>query len=163
MDEDLPVLPASGVTEVVRYVVSQLAPEELEVVDAVAEAWLAGDSGNGRSKRAPGAAVGFGVEAVLLCELLFPIVSGAIGDVLGTIALEPGRLKRKGRTPRSAPAEPGAANGSGAAEDGLAVPLTTKQAEDLRAACQRHARALGLPPAKAALLADAVLGSVTGR
>jgi hypothetical protein len=44
---------------------------------------------------------------------------------------------------------------------GLPVQLTTEQAENLRAACQRHARALGLSSAKAALLADAILGALT--
>ena len=37
-------------------------------------------------------------------------------------------------------------------------PLTGEQARQLRDACQRHAVALGLPPASAEILADAVLG-----
>lgn len=154
------ILSTAAMTDVVRDVVRQLAPEELEVVDAVAEAWLADERGAGRSKGAPGAGVGFGVEAVLLAQLLFPILSGAIGDVLGTIALEPSRLKRK-RARESASTGPGTANAGGDAKAGPAAQLTGQQAEDLHAACERHARAAGLPPAKAALLADAILGSMT--
>lgn len=163
MDNDAQSISATEVTEVVRHVVSQLAPEELEVVDAVADAWLSDARGNGRSKGAPGAAVGFGVEEILLSELLFPIVSAAIGDVLGTIALEPGRLKRKRRMPGSVPAKPDPANAGTVAGAGPAAQLTKEQAENLHAAAQRHARALGLSSARAALLADAVLGSLTGR
>lgn len=104
MDNDSPILSSADVTDVVRHVVSQFAPEELDVVDAVADAWLSDELGNGRSKGAPGVMVGFGVEEVLLGHLLFPIVAGAIGDVLGTIALEPRRLRRKRQ---GAPRPPG--------------------------------------------------------
>ena len=156
MDHDSPTLRSADVTDVVRHVVSQFAPEELEVVDAVADAWLSDELGNARSKGAPGVTVGFGVEVVLLSQLLFAIVSGAIGDVLGTIALDPGRLRRKRRATGPDPVKAGSM-----AETGLPVQVTREQAEDLRAACQRHARALGLSSAKAALLADAILGALT--
>ena len=161
MDNDSPTLSSADVTDVVRHVVSQFAPEELEVIDAVADAWLSDELGNGRSKRAPGATVGFGVEAVLLSQLLFPIVSGAIGNVLGTIALEPGRLRPKRSVAGAAPAGPDPVNAGSVTETALPVKLTAEQAENLHAACQCHARALGLPSAKAALLADAILGALT--
>lgn len=161
MADDPVFLSVAVVTDVVRQVVGELAPEELEVVDGVAEAWQTDEFSTGPSKRSPGAAVGFGVDEVLLSQLLFPIVSGAIGDVLGTIALEPARLKRKKALKAGAGAEPA---GGSAADPVLAVPpLTKEQADDLHSACLRHARALRLPPAKAALMADAVVGSMTRR
>jgi hypothetical protein len=159
--EESSTVSVADLTDVVRHVVRVLAPEELEAVDAVADAWLSDQRGNRRSRGAPGGTVGFGVEAVLLSQLLFPIVAGAIGDVLGTIALEPGRLKRKKSKPAAAPntADPGEA--SEAAGAGPAVRLTKEQAENLRAACERHALALGLSSARADLLADSVLGSLS--
>jgi hypothetical protein len=157
MADDPVFLSAAVVTDVVRRVVAELAPEELEVVDGVAQAWQTDELSTSPAKGSPGAAVGFGVDEVLLSQLLFPIVSGAIGDVLGTIALEPARLKRK----KALKAEAGAAPAGGPL---LAMPpLTKQQADDLHAACLRHARALRLPPAKAALMADAVVGSMTRR
>jgi len=163
MDDDPLILSAADVTDVVRRVVSQQAPEELEVVDAVADAWRRGELSNRRPRGAPGAAVGFGVEDVLLAQLLFPIVSAAVGQVLGTIALEPGRLGRKRRTAGPGPAGPDSVKAAGVAEAGLPVRLTAEQAENLRGACERHARTLGLSSAKARVLADAVLGALTGR
>lgn len=154
MDTNPPILYAADVTEVVRHVVAQLAPDELEVVDAVADAWLADGLGNRRSKRAPGATVGFGVENILLTQLLFPIVSAAIGEVLGTIALE----RRKAKTKTKAVQRDSAI--AGVVEGGLPIQLTAEQIEDLRASCQRHAQALGLSLTKARLLADATLGAL---
>jgi hypothetical protein len=160
MDEDTSTLSATDVTEVVRYVVRQLAPEELEVVDAVADAWLADELGNRRSRGTPGTVVGFGVEHVLLSQLLFPIVSAAIGDVLGTIALKASRLSRKRRKTSAEPVGSDSAKAGSMAKGGLPVRLTREQAEDLHAAFQRNAQALGLSSAKAALLADATLGAL---
>lgn len=162
MDENPPILSAADVTEVVRHVVSRLAPDELEAVDTVADAWRKDGLANQRSKGAPGAAVGFGVESVLLTALLFPIVSAAIGEVLGTIALEPSRLSRKRRKAKIEPAQRDSAI-VGVGDGGLPLQLTAEQIEDLRASCQRHAQALGLSQAKARLLADATLGVLARR
>jgi hypothetical protein len=161
MDDHSPTLSSADVKDVVRHVVSRFEPEELEVMDAVADAWLSEELGNGRPKGTPGTTVGFGVETVLLSQLLFPIVSGAIGDVLGTIALEPGKLKRKRRAAGAVPAGPDSAKAGSAAQSGLPVQLTSEQAKHLRAACLRHGRALGLSSDKAALFADAILGALT--
>jgi hypothetical protein len=163
MDNDSPTLSSADLKEVVRRIVSQSAPEELEVVDAVADAWLSEEPGNGRSRGTPGAAVGFGVETVLLSQLLLPIVSGALADVLGTVALERGRLKRKRRDAKAAATGPDSAKAGSTAESGLPLQLATEQAESLRTACQRHARALGMSPQRAELLADAFLGALTRR
>jgi hypothetical protein len=152
-------LSAAEVIDVVRQVVRQLAPDELDVVDPVADAWVLGELSHSGRKRGPGGAVGSGVEAVLLTQLLFPIVAGAVGDVLGTVALDPGRLKRR--------SSPSAADGEEAAEPAAAKPappvaLTERQLASVHDACQRHARTLGLSAARAALLADAVVGSLSG-
>jgi len=123
------------VIEVARAVTRQVAPEELLVFDGVAAAWSSGPER--RPGRMGGRKVGAGVEAVLLCQLLFPIITGAIGQVLGILAMEqiqpkPGRHARR---------------------------LTSKQARDLHDKCQELARAK-LPPAEAAQLADAILDTL---
>jgi len=136
-------------------VIRQLAPGELVVFDAVADSWAQGDWPR-RRKRRPGSAVGFGVEGILLSELVFPVITGALVQVLGTVLTE--QLSRR-RRKRAAPAAETAA-AAGPRTDGGRVMLTGPQARKFHDACLSHARTLGLPPAKAALLADACLGAV---
>ena len=140
-----------------REVVRQLAPEELVVFDATAEAWLAGDlPGRGR-QREPGAAVGFGVEAVLLSELVFPIIAGALSQVLGTsITPVTERLRFMRHKNRQVAAGPAAES-----PGGQPAGLTAGQLRDVHDACQRDAAAMGLAPARATFLADAVVGALS--
>jgi hypothetical protein len=155
------------VAEVARVVISRLAPQELAVFDAMAARWLAGDMPRRRPGRMPGAAVGFGIDAVLLSELVFPIVTAAVGEVFGTVVVE--RIRPRRRSARS-PAEPqatppeasaGTAGARTAGErPGDVVKLTGQQMHDLHDACRRHAMTLGLPPEMAVLLADAVVGAL---
>jgi hypothetical protein len=177
MRNEQPSPPAAGpVTDIVRDVVRELAPEELAVFEPVAERWRRGGR---RPERSPGAAVGFGVEDVLLAQLAFPVVTAAVGEVLGDLSLDRLRARRRGRRPDAGPesvaagpaaqsshpqAAPPELAGPEAARAGghaAADALTPQQRLDLREACLRHAVTLGMSPARAALLADAVLGSLT--
>jgi hypothetical protein len=162
-------LPVSSarVAEVAREVIGRLAPQELAVFDAMADRWLSGDLPRRGSGRMPGAAVGFGVGAVLLSELVFPIVTGAIGEVLGAVAVERIRPRRRSARPRAEPqvTPPDASAGTTGARTagerpGADVRLTAQQMHDLHDACRRHAMTLGLPPGMAVLLADAVVGAL---
>jgi hypothetical protein len=76
--------------------------------------------------------------------LLFPIITGAIGQVLGTMAVEQIQPRHKGRH---------------SADARRSERLTSKQAQDLHDKCQALALAK-LPPAEAAQLADAILGTL---
>ena len=85
-DAAVPISPAQ-IIEIAREVTRQPAPDELPVFDDVADAWSSTrNERDERARRDPKAGLGF--EAVLLCELLFPIITGAIGQVLGTEAME---------------------------------------------------------------------------
>jgi len=170
------------VAEVAREVIRQLAPEELAVFDAMADRWLSGEAPRRRPGRRPGAAVGFGIDAVLLSELVFPILTVAVGEVLGTAAVELIRLRRRPSRSRAEPqvTPPEASTGTtstgttstgtnstgttGAGtvgeRPGEVVKLTGQQTHDLHDACRRHAMTLGLPPDTALLLADAVVGAL---
>ena len=130
------------VIEVARAVTRQLAPEELLVFDDVAAVWSSGSER--RPRRVRGPKVGIGFESVLLSQLLFPIIAGAIGQVLGTLAMEQIQPRHRGR------------HSAGARRDER---LTSKQARDLHDKCQELARAK-LPPAEAAQLADAILDTL---
>jgi hypothetical protein len=159
------------------------------VFDAVAAAWLSGDLPGRRRRREPGAAVGFGIDSVLLSELVFPIITGAFGQVLATSITSRTKAMRIGRRPgrQSAP-DAVAAAGEGAAvatgetvvaietsvrttgvtvgdRDGERVAhrvaFTAGQLRTIHDICLQDAATLGLPPAKARLLADAVVGALS--
>jgi hypothetical protein len=151
---------ATQVIEAAREVVRQLEPEELVVFDATAEAWLAGDLQRRGRQREPGAAVGFGIEAVLLSELVFPIIAGAMSQVLGT-AVTPVAERLRFRRHKDRQAAAGSAAESPGGNGDQAAVLTAGQLRDVHDACQRDAAAMGLTPARAALLADAVVGTLS--
>jgi hypothetical protein len=156
-----PVSPAQ-IIDAAREAIRQLEPEELVVFDATAEAWLAGDLQGCARQREPGAAVGFGIEAVLLSELVFPIITGALGQVLGTsIAPVTERFRFGRHKPRQTAADLAGENPDG--HGGQTAALTAGQLRDVHDACQQDAAAIGLAPARATLLADAVVGTLSGR
>jgi hypothetical protein len=157
----------ADITMLARNVIGQVAPEELGVFDTAAQEWSSGNDRR-RKGKSPGASVGFGLEAVLLSQLIFPIITGALGDVLGTGITD--RAKPRGRAARraaktsasagAADATAGQAEADGNGAGGLPA-LSPAQLEALRAACTQHATTLGLASDKAQLLADAVVGSMT--
>jgi hypothetical protein len=134
-----------------RRAVAAIAPRELAVFATMANVWLAEGSGPRRGRSAPGAAPGPGyrINTVLFTELVFPVISGALAEVLGNdawkhIRAQPARGQRAAGE-NSQP--PGAA---------AAIAMTIEQAGALHGACERHARAAGLPSVTAAQLAAAV-------
>ncbi len=154
---------AAQVIGAAREVVRQLEPEELVVFDAAAESWLSGDLPGRRRQREPGAAVGFGIETVLLSELVFPVITGALGQVLGTSITPMTERLRFGRRKARQLAAPAAdpAGGRPGGHGGQEARLTAGQLRDVHDACQRDAAELGMAPARAALLADAVVGALS--
>jgi len=160
---DSAVVPTSAaqVIEVVREVTRQLAPDELPVFDDVADAWSSGQVRQRRRRRVPGAAVGLGIESILLCELLFPIITGAIGQVLGAMAMEQIQPRHRARHSARARRSHSALNGAGTAGPGGSHggQLNSEQAQDLYDKCQEFACA-DMPPAEAARLADVVLNTL---
>jgi hypothetical protein len=81
-------IPAQWAVGVVREAIGRVAPQELAVFGSVADAWLAAGGQSRRPRRRPGPTVGFGVDSVLLAELAFPILTGALGEVLGNVVWE---------------------------------------------------------------------------
>jgi len=150
---DLPLHPAQ-IVDIAREVVRQVEPEELVVFDSVAESWLSGDLADRRGRHAPGAAVGFGIEAVLLSQFVFPIITGALGQVLGT------PLAERMHFGRHSAQQPAVADGHDQVAD-HEISLTAEQLRTIHDICQRDASTLGMATAKAGLLADAVVGALS--
>jgi hypothetical protein len=141
---------------IARQVVRQIAPNELALFDQVVDAWAQGDPPPRRRHRKPGSAVGFGIDGVLLSELVLPVIAGALAQALGTVLADPISKRRRKREPASAASTAPVA----APRSGTRGPmLTGPQAHAFHDACLSHARTMGLSPEKAALLADACLGA----
>lgn len=135
---------ARWVVAIARGAVGEIAPRELVVFDAVADSWLAGEKP--RRRALPGASVGSGVEVELLSELIFPVLTAALGQLLGNAVWERVRPQRKGRHRRSAARR--------AADAG--VQRADLQPDTLRAVCVQEGVLHGLPQDTAAALADAI-------
>ncbi len=158
-------LSAFQISEVVREVIRQLAPEELPVFDSMADDWLSGGQRRWRSGKPPGAAVGFGIENLLLTQLAFPIITAVIGGVLGNVGEDRGRLwirRRARRAPTAGVKADGPEAGKSNEYPAHDV-LTSDQLRALHEACEQDARAAGMSAAKATLLADAFLGALSSR
>ena len=123
----VPTSPAQ-VIEVAREVTRQLAPEELPKFDDVVAMWSSGSKRPPKRVRGPGA--GFGLESALLCQLLFPIIAGAIGQVLGTVAMEQIQPRHRGR------------HSAGARRD---IQLTSEQAQGFTASARSSPAPSGRP------------------
>ena len=137
---------ALSVSDLAAAAVDAAAPDEAELLPEVTSAWLRGDLSGSRTGTSLGGSVGFGLDPQLTVMLIYPILTGALAQVLGDGAVTGWRrfwrrLRRRGE-PR--PVElPDAA---------------IAQAERVRAACLEHARAAGVNEERAVLIADAVFG-----
>jgi hypothetical protein len=119
--------------------VAVLAADELDVFDAVAADW--------RHRVAAGPGVDAGIDDAPLTEVALRAVAAALGEVVVVVAAA-GRIRRHRRPSTVEQTEP--------------PPLSAEQTGRLRAACVRHAVALGLPTATAEVLAGAAIGTLDG-
>jgi len=133
--------------EVARRVVTDVAPDELELLPATTQAWLSGTEG-GRWWRALAGSIGFGAGPELVSQLVYPILAGGLAQVVGTalVGWRPQHLLQRLRRRRRDPEVP---------------PLTPEQIEAVRRACLDRARAAGLGKGRSELLADSVYAALT--
>ncbi|MEU7620704.1 hypothetical protein AB0B27_32160, partial [Micromonospora rifamycinica] len=110
---DLPPQVAVLVVDAAHTAVTRYAPEELEVFDTVAVDWRTGSARPARTSRAPGSAVGFGIDTSLVSELFLQAVAAASSEVLVLGATGIGAGIRAGWLRRRRRADPAALTGSG--------------------------------------------------
>lgn len=127
------------VRELVREVAAAVVPAELPLVDEAADAWEAGELHDGSPGQWHGGAIGGGELGDALVYLIFPIVSGAVVQVLGLTASE--RVQRWSRRRNPAPALP--------AE-------VLRHADAVRDACVKIAMERGVRRREAEAIGDAV-------
>ncbi|MCK7625868.1 hypothetical protein MUU72_22655 [Streptomyces sp. RS10V-4] len=153
-----------------REAVRQLAPEELALFEETAAAYFDDPRQEGRRTRPE--PLGIGIDAVLigtLTQFALPVAAAVVSNI-ATDALR--REGRRGRWWRRSRRTGGAEGGGGGGGDNpFAAPGTGPAAvagrppgpgelERLRRIAHDRATALGLPPAQAQLLADAVIGGL---
>jgi hypothetical protein len=127
--------------ELARLAVETAAPEELELLPDATAAWYDGKGRGGRPGRWTGGAVEFGLDSALLVEVVFPLLTGTMAEVLGERVTARWFARKRRRAPQ--------------------VPaLTLEQAQRVRQECLTQALNAGLKPHRAALVADAVSGAL---
>jgi hypothetical protein len=138
-----------------REVTARLAPEESSVFNEVASAWRSGVAAG----RAPGGAIGFGIEAALVSAIVIEVIAASIAEALGVgVGVAKSRWwrwrtrRRGGRGAELAVAETPAVDGK--------IVMTAAQSARLREVSRQHGRASGLSESAADLLADAMVGAV---
>ncbi|MEV6348347.1 hypothetical protein [Actinoplanes sp. NPDC051851] len=132
------------VVDLVRTGVQEISPEEMPLFDEVAAAWLDGRLG---SSRTPGGTARIGVPSDLDITVVFDVVTGALGSVLGDATYA--RLRRR-RWLRRRP------------KPQAQVTIDPRHRAALHAACVANGQELGLGKKKAVLLADSIFGPDLG-
>ncbi|MGW1376695.1 hypothetical protein ACWD6P_20840 [Streptomyces sp. NPDC002446] len=155
--------------ELAREAVRRLAPEELALFEETAEAYF---DGLGRVERkARQEPLGIGIDAVVigtLTQFALPVAAAVAGNIVTDVMRQERRRGwwRRRRTRRDGGGDGGADNPFAAPGAVRAVepnaPQTSRAEElaRLRRIAYDRAAALGLPPAQAGLLADAIVGGV---
>lgn len=150
---ELGVTSADGLTivlaDLAQSVVAAQAPEQVELLAAVTARWESGEVPGRRRWGWTGGSVGSGIEPVVLSNLIYPLLTGTLAQVLGSAAVEGWRRRwwRHRRRGSDLPSVPR-----------VQVTLDVDQIEAVRVASVAHGMALGLSEARATILADAVHG-----
>jgi hypothetical protein len=134
------------VAELAEAVVAAVAPNELELLPEVTTAYRAGDLAGVKGGKWLGGSIGFGIDPGLTAMVIYPIITGAMSQLMGTVATSAwqrlvDRLRRRRRKPPM-----------------VLSSTVLDQAEQMRAACVAQALEAGVPEARATLIADAVYG-----
>ncbi|AGL13995.1 hypothetical protein [Actinoplanes sp. N902-109] len=139
--DDLAASAPVRLTDLARQVVRVVAPDELAMVDEVAAAWLAGDLDEPGAGGGPAGTVGLGWDAAPLVYVIFPIVTGVVGQVVAGQVERAGRRWRIGRRRR---------------HDVVLDVALREHADQLRREALKQALLAGLPAERALELADAM-------
>jgi hypothetical protein len=155
VDQDL-------VRDLARRIIEQAAPEELPLLRSTSERYFADPEKALGKRRREQEVLGFGAEAVV--ALLSPIVLAVVTDVLKDLAADVARAAGTRsiatiraslrRLLRLGPAAPETASPE-------IAPITPEQLALVRRSAFDRALALDLSEARATLLADALIGSLS--
>ncbi|MBM2619407.1 hypothetical protein JIG36_28025 [Actinoplanes sp. LDG1-06] len=145
MDHEVAGPEALEVVELARRGVAAIAPEEMVLFEEAAAVWRDGNLRNDIADGTPGGTARIGLPTFLNTALVFEIVTGALGNVLGNAAYA-GMGKRRWWRRRQKPQ--------------ATVVIDAGQRAALHAVCMRNAQDLGMSERKARVLADSVFGPI---
>lgn len=148
------------VTTLARAAVERAAPEELPLFRATSEAYLR-DPTALEQRGGKDELLGFGVEAAAV--LVTPVALSVARDVLVFLGDQIRRVARKegeAAVDRIVDRAAGRDEEAAAPAPDRPAELTDEQLEQVRALALEKAKLLKLPDAKAALLADSLVGSL---
>jgi hypothetical protein len=162
-------IPDAVLLSLARDAVAQMAPEELPLFRATSEAYLEGDGAFERGKGSGDDALGFGAGDTLV--LVTPIALSVAREVLDFVVDEVrARAREAGKEAIDKLADRLLRKGEHRQQDGGATStlpaapetpsLTAEQLRQVRALAVEKAQQLALPPEKASLLADSLVGSL---
>lgn len=159
--------------DLAREAVRRLAPEELALFEETAEAYF--DDPRREDRKTRQEPLGIGIDAVVigtLTQFALPVASAVAGNIATDVLR---RERRRGwwRPGRRGGGGGGDGGGDGGAANPFAAPGAVRAVEQnggepargeelerLRRIAYDRATALGLPPAQARLLADAIVGGM---
>jgi len=152
------------ISELAREQVAQLAPDELPLFRPTSEAYFKDPTKTLKTQSGGDEVLGFGAQAAL--TFLTPIALAVVTEVVTFLVAEIGKsIKEEGRVavgqivknlfkrfrPSNSPASPAASS---------SPRLNAAQLTQVRKVAYDKARSLNLPEARAALLADSLVGSL---
>jgi hypothetical protein len=134
-----------SLAEMAEAVISEAAPDQSELLGPVTASWRAGKVPGG-SWGWIGGSVGSGVTTAVAVDIIYPLLTGSLAQVLGTAVIAGSQRwwRPKGRHARRIP--------------DTRVRVDADQVMQVRSACVAHGRALGLTEAESKVLADALEG-----
>ena len=152
------------VPALVRHLVAQVAPDELPMFEEITEAWTSGRLAYQRPTRrgAGDGTMRVGVLISLNSEVIFAVVTGALANVLGDLAIATWQRSRRrwwSRLPRPRTGRGRHLLPRDAVPAGSVI-LLGHEVPAFRQACLERGRALGLADGEAAALADASVGAL---
>jgi hypothetical protein len=136
-----------ALADLAHDMVAAEAPRQLELLAAVTARWEAGNVPGRRLGQWTGGSVGSGIAPVVTSDIIYPLLTGTLAQVLGSAAVVGFRRRWWRRRSGSIPPVPR-----------VLVTLDAAQIDAVRAECISHGVRLGLSRSKATVLADAMYG-----
>ncbi|MBM7773889.1 hypothetical protein JOD54_004093 [Actinokineospora baliensis] len=130
-----------ALSHLAQRIVTEVAPDQGDYLQAVTAALETGD----RRARLLGGAVGSGVEPTVLADLIYPLLTGTVAQVLGAAGFAAVQRRKRWRR-----------KNKGGPRPSTTISITAAQIAPMREACLAHGQVLGLSPEEATLLADAL-------
>jgi hypothetical protein len=149
-DGPAPAVLRIPLVDLARAAVTQVVPEQKDYFELVTAAWDDGVRPSGGGAGWTGGSVRSGVDPSVLSDVIYPLLTGTIAQIVGAAGFAGLRRKRWWRRSRKQVTS-------------AVVEVPISQLDQVREVCVTHGTTLGLSVAEATMLADAVYGVLRSR